>query len=277
MSFSEQNPFPGVNPYVQRRWGEFHTDFIVAFRDAMRGLLPPGLRYHIEASITVETTDTVGTTTRQSYRPDGFVSDTYTPEAKLVVHRPEPTNSQDDGGVLVAEPVEVEVLPEEIKERFIEVVDSKNNNRVITTIEVLSPSNKIPSVGLESFRHKQGELRAAGVNLVEIDLIRGFLPGVTARVPDLGATPYCVAIQRGWNFVSATYYALTLRHRLPVIEVPLRQKDAPLMIDLQAVYQECFERSECWRDIDYSTEPKPPLSPAEAAWADQWLRAKGLR
>jgi hypothetical protein len=30
-------------------------------------------------------------------------------------------------------------------------------------------------------------------------------------------------------------------------------------------------------DIDYRKEPEPPLSAADAAWADAMLREKGLR
>ena len=49
-----KNPFPGMNPYLQERWGDFHTSFTVALRDALNQSLPGDLEARVEESITVD-------------------------------------------------------------------------------------------------------------------------------------------------------------------------------------------------------------------------------
>lgn len=52
-------------------------------------------------------------------------------------------------------------------------MDAGSGDRVITAIEVLSPSNKAPGEGQTLYRRKQGERAEGKVSLVEIDLLRG--------------------------------------------------------------------------------------------------------
>ena len=61
--------------------------------------------------------------------------------------------------------------PVEVREPFVEVIHG--DGEVVTVIEVLSLANKLPGDGHEKYRQKQEELRAGGVSLVEIDLLRG--------------------------------------------------------------------------------------------------------
>lgn len=49
-----KNPFPGMNPYLQRWSGDFQTRFIVAIRDALNQSLPDDLDARIEESIAVD-------------------------------------------------------------------------------------------------------------------------------------------------------------------------------------------------------------------------------
>ena len=55
------------------------------------------------------------------------------------------------------------------------------NNRIITSIEVLSPSNKAAGEGRREYLLERQELLRGGVNLVEIDLLRAGNP--TLRLP----------------------------------------------------------------------------------------------
>jgi hypothetical protein len=50
--------------------------------------------------------------------------------------------------------------------------------------------------------------------------------------------------------------------------------DVPL--DLQVLVDAAYENGG-YDDIDYRAEPDPPLDPADAAWAEELLRSKGLR
>src|SRR5581483_484958 len=71
-----------------------------------------------------------------------------------------------------AEPVVVELNGEPATETFINIVESGPGHRLVTVIEVLSLANKLPGDGQAQYREKQRELSAAGVSLVEIDLLR---------------------------------------------------------------------------------------------------------
>ena len=51
--------------------------------------------------------------------------------------------------------------------------------------------------------------------------------------------------------------------------------DVPL--DLQAAFSKTYELGRYARIIDYRERAEPPLSPAEAAWADEILLAAGKK
>ena len=46
---------------------------------------------------------------------------------------------------------------------------------------------------------------------------------------------------------------------------------------MQRILSEAYDESAYDLEVDYDGEPTPPLSDAQAAWADHWLRAKGVR
>jgi hypothetical protein len=52
---SPHNPFPGMNPFLERSWSDVHTQLIAYIRDelALRGL-PAGLRARAEERLSVE-------------------------------------------------------------------------------------------------------------------------------------------------------------------------------------------------------------------------------
>ena len=66
-------------------------------------------------------------------------------------------------------------------------------------------------------------------------------------------------------------YSLPLRQRLPAIAIPLRPTDADVVLDLQQMIDQCYERGRYHR-IDYRQPPEPPLPPEEAKWAKELLR-----
>ena len=59
-----------------------------------------------------------------------------------------------------------------MRQGFIEIIDLKAGRRVVTVIEILRPSNKVPGPGRDLYLKKQRELREGNVSLVEIDLLR---------------------------------------------------------------------------------------------------------
>jgi hypothetical protein len=255
---------------------------VVAIGELMRGRLPSGLRPRIESRVYLEETDADGQVRRGSFKPDAFVIEypkNYQPPGTAAASAWQ-NGDTDDGGTLVAEPIKFTAIPSEMKERYIDIVDVNDGERIITSIEVLSPANKSPGPGFDRFREKQDMMRAGGVSLVEIDLIRGGARAISAPPTFQDAGPdilYRIAILRSWERAQGDLYALTLHHRLPVIDLPLRRADAPLSLDLQAMHDIAYDRGEFAVDIDYHKEPVPPLPGNDAEWSDRMLKAKGLR
>ena len=182
-------------------------------------------------------------------------------------------------GTSVAEPLVVHVEDEPVTESFIEILEAGSGHRVITVIEVLSPANKVPGEGQELYLRKQRERKEGRVSLVEVDLLRSgqhVLALARGHIPPSHRTPYQVCVRRGWRPTAFAVYRVPLRERLPTIAIPLRETDADVPLDLQTLLDQAY-RNGRYDDIDYHSEPDPPLDPADAAWADELLRRKGLR
>ncbi len=183
-------------------------------------------------------------------------------------------------GIAVAEPLIVHLEQNDpVRQGFIEIIDIKSGRRVVTVIEILSPSNKLAGPGRDLYLKKQEELREGGVSLVEINLNRTGKHVLTApldRLPEGHRTPYAACVRRGWIPQEIEYYRIPLRERLPVIAIPLRPDDGDVPLDLQTLLDQCYE-SGGYDDIDYREEPEPPLDRDDAKWADALLREKGLR
>jgi hypothetical protein len=132
-------------------------------------------------------------------------------------------------------------------------------------IEFLSPTNKIPGPRRERYLRKQQDYLDGGVNLVEIDLIRAGI-----------RTDYQICVRRLMQLEEPEVYRAPLRERLPIIRIPLRPKDKDIPLDLQDLIDQCYRRGR-YAAINYRSDPIPPLSLPDARWADDLLRAAGLR
>jgi Protein of unknown function (DUF4058) len=79
----------------------------------------------------------------------------------------------------------VNLIEEEHREAFVEILESGPEQRLVTTVEVLSPSNKRPNTpGWELYQRKRQSVLLGDVSLVEIDLLRG-----GQRMPMLDSWP----------------------------------------------------------------------------------------
>jgi hypothetical protein len=260
-----QSPFPGMDPYLEQHWGDVHHNLITFAQGLLNDLLPRDLRARVEERVLVE-----------------LPSDerVYYPDVRVVEHERggQGGTAVAIAGVTVAEPLEVPLLEPETQ-GFLEIVETRPQRRVITVLEILSPSNKYAGRGRDLYRQKQSDLADAGISLVEIDLLRAgphVLQVPLAQYPPSYRTAYKVCVHRGWK-ASAEIYRVPLRERLPAIRVPLRQTDsADVPLDLQALVTQVYRHGR-YDDIDYSVPPVPPLDPDDAAWADELLRAAGKR
>ena len=150
---------------------------------------------------------------------------------------------------------------------------------MVTTIEVLSPSNKRSGEGQRLYLQKRRDMTRGGVNMVEIDLLRAGerpLPIDPDRVPATHRSAYQAWIWRASDPNRLAIFRVSLRERLPAIPIPLRPADAEVIVDLQPILDQCY-RNGGYDDIDYRVAPSPPLEADDAAWADALLREQGLR
>jgi hypothetical protein len=266
-----------MDPYLERHWGDVHQALVTYIRDQLQPALPEGLRARMQERVYLESP-----AERHEYYPDVRVierpRDMSTGGATAVAE-PAVITRADDGSPAPAEPILIHLDQEPVTEGYIEIVDVKSGHRVITTIEVLSPSNKHVGDGQRLFLQKREDMKRAGVNIVEIDLLRGgdrVLMVPPEQIPSSHRTDYQVCVWRASQPGSAWVYKAPLRERLPVIRIPLRPADPDALLDLQAVVDQCY-RNGGYDDIDYTDEPAPRLKKADAAWADALLREQGRR
>ncbi|MBI3269501.1 MAG: DUF4058 family protein [Planctomycetes bacterium] len=259
------SPFPGMDPYLEHTWPGVHARLIVYASDQLQVQLPSDLRADVEQRVLLEEMAGV----EQAYRPDVYV----------VEHGQPRPHAPSAGGVAVAEPFVVHLDPDEVFQRYIDIVDAATGNQVITTIEFLSPTNKLPGAGQDKFRRKQEETLRSRVSIVEIDLVRAgsrVLMVRSDRIPPSHRTTYQVCSRRGWRPNDVEVYRAPLRERLPVIPIPLREADRDVTLDLQSLIDLAY-RNGRYDSIDYSVDPTPPFDPPDAAWADALLREQRRR
>jgi hypothetical protein len=261
-----KSPFPGMDPYLQQHWLDVHTRLVLYACDQLQGELPADLVARVEERVYLE--------------KEGESDRSFYPDVR-VVERRQHTNTAVAAlsDVELAEPVIVKFRDEPITERFIEIRDAKSGKCVITVIEFINPTNKIPGEGYDMFRQKQKEVQQASVSLVEIDLVLGGKRALSVplnRIKFRDRTRYQAVVRRGWQWNEAEVYPLPLHNRLPAIPIPLRQTDPDARLNLQALIEQCYQYGR-YDDIDYLADADPPLEGHDAEWADELLRAAGKR
>lgn len=174
------------------------------------------------------------------------------------------STGRDAGAADIVVPVSA-VLPEAVdieKHRYITILD-EDSRRIVTVIELLSPTNKRPGADREQYLAKRKELLRSQAHVVEIDLLRGgprmpMEPGV--------ATPYCVMVSRQEERPRVGVWPVALRDALPTIPIPLLEGDADASLDLQAVLTRVYDDFG-YANVLYRNPPDPPLEEEDAAWA----------
>jgi hypothetical protein len=245
-------------------WPSFHELLIVKTVE----VLQPQLRargYYVDCGERVWLTEP-----RRPVYPDNVVFEVYRrrssgPEAAVAVLEAD-------------EPIRVRHADVEVHEGYVEIYDA-GDHHLVTGIEFLSPTNKSDKQGRELYQRKQQDVRETGVHLVEIDLLRAG-PHVLDVPQDI------VAPMRPWDYLvnlvrrgtqGYEVYPVRLRNRLPRVRIPLKVGDSDAVLDLQEVFDRSYEIGPYPVRLNYQGAPMPPLSEADAAWADELLRTNGLR
>ena len=263
------SPFPGMDPFLE------HPTFFPGLHDSMVTYLREAIQHDLPAPYFAEISDRLWVE----------VSDRYIePDVNVLRDDRAPPESDDGGGVAVltqtatrTKPVVIHVPHDEHREPFLEIYVAGPEERLVTTIEVLSLTNKTPGAhGRELYLRKQREVLDGPVNLVEIDLLRGGEHSTAVPLKRLKRKvrefDYHVCVHRFDNLEDYFVYPLLLAERLPEIDIPLLPGDPSVAVDLQAVFDRCYDTGPYRRRVRYpELTPVPPLNSAQRDWVKQRL------
>ena len=276
------SPFPGMDPYLENPhlWQDFHHRFATTMSELLNQFLPGEFFAQMEQRLEVGIVDDGEYESVRHYIPDVSINSagwSGRGESTSLIAQPRATVSP-------SEDWDVEIKMH--KHLFIEVREASGEHRLVTLIEIVSPSNK-RGKDRQAFIDKQNEIIASDASLVEIDLLRTgrrILPSeeIETRLARRAIHPdYLVLIGRAWDrSPSRQHYQLfpfTLRDTLPVIPIPLREGDAEPTLDLQYLFQRVYDGGPYRRGaVNYAKPPDPPLTEAELSWAAQFLAPRSV-
>jgi hypothetical protein len=255
------SPFPGMDPYLESPalWPDAHGALIYTIRAALAAALPDGYTASTDQYAWLAAAD-------PDDRPRGGSPDVF------LTNGPSPAPAPPAGGAGVAEPTGRVVLAgaaEVRRKRFIRLVDASDQS-VVTVVEVLSPSDKLPKKDRTRYLAKRDEYLGAGANLVELDLLRR---GLRLPMGEPEADYYAV-VTRADQYPNAAVWAWTVRDPLPALPVPLRPEHGAVTLDLRACLDKAYDESRYGKRIDYAAGPVPPLRKPDAAWAAELLAGR---
>jgi hypothetical protein len=261
------NPFPGMNPYLERAefWPGIHQWAITKLAMTLGPQLRPDYVVRIGQRVYVsEEPNTSGQ--RPSRIPDVMILDPGWAAERAVAVETEPRQSEE------AVAVELPALELE-KENYLKVI-RVSNREVVAVMELLSPTNK-SGKGRQEYLSKRAEVQYSLSHLVEIDLLRSGPP-----MPVVGDVPggdYRILVSNARLAPDASLYVFSMRQPIPHFVMPLAEGSEGIAIDLKPILDEVYVLGSYDRDIDYQQDPQPPLSDSDHVWLGQLLRAKGLR
>ena len=268
MARDADSPFPGMDPYLERHWQAVHTQLVAGASRALNEMLPADLVARPEERLAVEVGD------------DGPVRRVFVPDARVFGAFESTGAGAAEAGTATAvlAPFKLVLESEPVTQRFVRVL-ADGGERLLTVIEFVSPSNKAAE-GADAFVAKREELLTGGVHVVEIDLVRR---GNWRRLlephlcPRDAVSEYRATVRLASEPDAVYVYPLSMRAPLQPVPVPLRPSDPAVNLDLHGLVRQTYAADRYGRTISYAADPDPPLSPADAAWADGLLRAAGRR
>jgi hypothetical protein len=168
------------------------------------------------------------------------------------------------------------VVREEHHEDYIEI-RQRHDGRLVTLLEVVSPSNKTTAAGRAAYLDKRREGRNANANLVELDLVLQGQPTLEYSRDGLPDWDYAVTVTRSTQPDRYEIYSATLQKRLPRFRLPLAADDRDTVLDLQASFTRCYDQGGFATKIDYRRDPPVAMAAEDRQWLHELLRQQKLR
>jgi hypothetical protein len=250
-----------MDPFIETHvWDDFHHGFIEELRAVLIPRVRPRYVVRVDRHVYV---DYPHDEHLKRIRPDAFV----------VEAEREGVPCGGAAGTAVAVAVAPVVLtlpmPEERRIAYL-TVRERDTGELITVIALLSPVNKRSnSDGRREYLRKREAVIKSSAHLVELDLLRQgeCLPTIEPLPP----ADYYAFVSREQRRPRVDVYPWSLRHPLPTIPVPLREKDSDVTLSLQALFTAVYDRAGYDYSLDYRSPIQPPLSDEDAAWVQEVL------
>jgi hypothetical protein len=268
-----RSPFPGMDPYIEAcgLWEDFHDALVAQIRDALTQSVPDHyvVRFGERSYVELVSSERGGQLDRHDSQADVAIAlapgKSPSPGATAAAVAELPATGTEGIPITMRALVEIE-----FRQSFVEVYALRPERRLVTTVEVLSPSNKrYRSPGwVRYWRKRQTHLEGAA-NLVEVDLLRG-----GRRMPMLDPwpdSPYYVLVSRRPSAPRCDVWPAWCLQPLPQIPVPLSPPDADVPLALQPMIEAIYDRSRYGLDIDYRRRCRPRLDASHAQWLREHL------
>ncbi len=247
------SPFPGMDPYLEAPgiWPDVHTRLMTIIGEQLTPLLAPKYLAELETQVVIDRLDD----DPQAVLPDVSIT---SPDVSAGA----------PSAVAVAAPAPVQIrVPLDIPTRMVSVyIRQRETARLVAVIELLSPVNKRRGQGREEYLEKRRTLLASPVHVIEIDLLRRY-PRMPFDDP-LPPAHYIVMVCKAGERPRSSVWPISVRQPLPTVPIPLLPPDPPVPLELGPALRTAYERARYDLRVDYHKPPVPPLSPADAAWAE---------
>jgi len=252
-----------MDPYLEHPviWEGVHARLVVAIANQLQPRLDPRYVASIEERVFIE-------------GPQRRIPDVWVQRAENDAGDPGAIAPASGAELDTAVVVEVEEL--QVHQKRVEILDAYNDMKLVTLIEVLSPSNKRVGPGRESYLAKQGEILDGECHLVEIDLLRDgqrVLSIPEWRLEEFRPFHYLVCVNRWPRRHRFEIYPRQLHQQLPRIAVPLTEPDADVPLDLQTALERVYVDGRYRRRLRYDEPCQPPLDEKLQHWANQCCSA----
>jgi hypothetical protein len=261
------SPFPGTDPYIEcfGLWEDFHSKLIGEMERSLSSLVPD--RYVVRTGERAYAAiGGPGDDGGYEFPPDVALASAGGPAGagRPVPAIPESPESE-TAPVLMEAPLQTEY-----REVFVEIQQTEPARRLVTGIELLSPSNKRPGTkGWRLYQRKRQAYLWGRAHFIEVDLLRG-----GRRMPMAGQwpdSPYYVLVCRREHAPRCTVWPAHFLRPLPNLSIPLSAPDPDITLALQPLVDAVYARSHYDRDLDYRRPLRPPLRAADAAWLEERL------
>jgi hypothetical protein len=174
------------------------------------------------------------------------------------------------------QPLFTSIIHEWHHEEFIEILQRKDGGRLVTLVDVVSPTNRATDTGRQFYLKKRHEARGKGANLVELDLVLLGQPMLDYSRENLPDLDYAVTVTRASRSDRYEISPTTLQKKLPNFKLPLAGDDHSI-VDLQTIFARTYDQGGLASLIDYTRDPPTALSEEDRRWLDSLLKQHKLR